>query len=152
MSINPEHLKDFPMSDRAVATGEYDSYIWVTAKAPMYGINGYVRIPDDELANHPWELAHGYIFEPDESDIGWCEITFHDGNWFGFDTLHSFNYWPEEYIWAENKKTFMKTMDMLRDERSITMTPECVEHMTQGFAKQASEAYLHTTAVGTHQI
>lgn len=151
MSINPDHLKDFPMPDLAVATGEYEGYIWVTAKAPVYGFNGYVRIPDDELANHPWAKEE-YIYEPDDSNLYWSEVTYQSGNWFGFDTLHSFNYWSEEYIWAGDKKAFMETMTMLRDERSITMTPEMVEHMAQGFAKQASEAYLHDVAVGTHEI
>lgn len=151
MSINPDHLKDFPMPDRAVATGEYEDYIWVTAKAPVYGINGYVRIPDDELANHPWAKDE-YIYEPDDSDLHWAEVTFQNGNWVGFDTIHWFNYWPEEYIWSENKEHWRHCLQMLNTEHATTMTPELVEHMTQGFAKQASEAYLHDAAVGTHEI
>lgn len=152
MSINEEHLKDFPIKNDVATTGTYGDYIWIVAKAPAYGYNGYVRIPDDEIGNHPWAVNNDYIFEPEGSDLCWSEVTYDCGNWFGFDTLHSFNYWPTEYIWADNKKPFIKTIAMMRDEHSITMSLERVENMTRGFAKQASDAYLHVVAAGTHQI
>lgn len=140
MSITPGHLEDFPLDGEVTATGEYNGYIWVTMKAPRYGVNGYVRIPDNKFSNHPWAKS-AEIFEPYESDLRWSEVTYRSGNWFGFDTAHLFNYWPEEYIWSGGKSAW-EIRNCFHDEYSIIMTPERVEHMTLEFAKQASEAYL----------
>lgn len=80
---------DFKINTDVLAHGEVDGIIWVAARAPIYGaVNGYCRVPD----NHPWlNIAEGWDIE---TTVPWGEITYRDGNWVGFDTLHAGQYWP----------------------------------------------------------
>jgi hypothetical protein len=72
---------------QVVASGVEDGVEWITYPAPIYGaINGYVRLPED----HPWRgLDYDHI---DVAVNG--GLTFHSGDWIGFDTLHAGDYWP----------------------------------------------------------
>lgn len=82
--------EDFPIKTEVVASGDFEGFPWVAARAPLYGaVNGYVRLPD----GHPWLewLAEGkYV----ENSVPWGELTFQQGNWVGFDSMHSGQYWP----------------------------------------------------------
>lgn len=84
---------DFSISTNRRADGvSYDDngvYGWVAADAPLYGaVNGYVRLPD----GHPWlAVEYGYQIP---NDVPWGEITYSKGNWIGFDSMHSGQYWP----------------------------------------------------------
>lgn len=71
----------------ALAQGVEDGIKWVTAQAPVYdAVNGYVEVPE----GHPW-----YGKEYDDIDVE-CPggLTYSEGGWIGFDTLHSTDYWP----------------------------------------------------------
>lgn len=83
--------EDFPIKTKVVDSGTIEGIPWVSSRAPIYeAVNGYVRLPD----GHPWlEVEHGYEIE---NNIPWGEITFQRGNWIGFDSLHSGQYWPGE--------------------------------------------------------
>lgn len=78
---------DFPIKTDRVAEGEFKGIRWIAARAPLYNaVNGYIRLPD----GHPW-----FEIEYIENGIPWGEITFGRGNWIGFDSLHSGQYWPD---------------------------------------------------------
>lgn len=81
--------KDFPLKGAVLAHGEVDGITWVAARAPIYGaVNGYCRVPE----NHPWlNIAEEWDIE---TSVPWGEITYRDGNWVGFDTLHAGQHWP----------------------------------------------------------
>lgn len=119
---------DFPITTEIVASGEIEGIPWVSARAPLYGaVNGYIKLPD----GHPW-LELEYI----ENSVPWGEITFTDGHWIGFDTLHSGQYWPS----GEPFNT--------RRSHDRVMTQE----MVIGWTKQlAQEAHNYATN-GTYSI
>ena len=94
----PEHLAaDCPLDPAGVV--EYGSYMgidWVIAKAPIVGLNGYVRIPD----GHPWQgLGYQQITPASERMFGGLTYSSGNGRWFGFDTSHANDDWPSEYHW-----------------------------------------------------
>lgn len=84
---------DFSLRSTKRADGvvhdENGVYGWVAADAPSYGaVNGYVRLPD----GHPWlAVENGYDIP---NNVPWGEITYQNGNWIGFDSMHSGQYWP----------------------------------------------------------
>lgn len=80
--------KDFPLKSEVLAHGEHEGIQWVAARAPLYGaVNGYVRVS----RTHPW---HGYEYMYEiPNNVPWGEITYGNGNWFGFDTLHAGQHW-----------------------------------------------------------
>lgn len=114
------NVKDFPIRNKIVDSGVEDGITWVTAKAPMWGaVNGYVRIEGP----HPWK-------DTEETwDIGntvpFGEITFREGDWFGFDTLHAGQAWPGS--------TWKYPGDM-------QMTPEMVAEWAKQLARDAASA------------
>ena len=82
---------DFPITTEVIDHGEVHGIPWVTARAPFYGAaNGYIRVPD----NHPW-LHVEYMYDI-ENTVPWGEITYGKGNWLGFDSMHSGQYWPDD--------------------------------------------------------
>lgn len=84
------NVKDFPLWNKILDSGVEDGITWVTAKAPMYGaVNGYVRIDGP----HPWKDIEDTWDIPTTVPFG--EITFTKDNWFGFDTLHTGQVWPD---------------------------------------------------------
>lgn len=100
---------DFPIKSKVLAHGEVDGIPWVAARAPIYdAVNGYCRLPD----GHPWlDLDTEKI----ETTVPWGEITYSQGNWVGFDTLHGGQYWPAMDEWRQRPlegDTFM-TDDMV---------------------------------------
>lgn len=84
------NVKDFPLRNKIVESGVEDGITWVTAEAPIYGaVNGYVRIE----GRHPWKDAEETWDIRNTVPFG--DITFREGNWFGFDTLHAGQAWPD---------------------------------------------------------
>lgn len=72
----------------ALASGVEGGVAWATHPAPLYGaVNGYVRIPE----GHPWQgMECGEV--PVDAHGG---LTYRDGDWYGFDTLHWGDSWPD---------------------------------------------------------
>jgi hypothetical protein len=123
---------DFPIKTEVLTSGEVNGIPWVSARAPLYdAVNGYVRLPD----GHPW-LEVDYLYEI-ENGIPWGEITYGKGNWIGFDSLHSGQYWPGE----QKYKTTAYPDDTL-------MTEEMVIGWTRQLAQEAHD-YV---ANGTYSI
>jgi len=60
---------------------------WAIVRAPLYGaINGYAKLPE----GHQW-LGKDY----DDIDVDvHGGLTYSNGTWIGFDTLHAGDYWP----------------------------------------------------------
>lgn len=87
------NVKDFPLRNKIVESGVEDGITWVTAEAPIYGaVNGYVRIEGP----HPWKN-----FDKSwdiDTTVPFGEITYRNGDWFGFDTLHSGQAWPKSPV------------------------------------------------------
>lgn len=118
--------KDFPITTKVISSASYKGIPCITAHAPIYGAaNGYIRLPH----GHPW-LEVEYI----ENSVPWGEITYKSGNWIGFDTMHSGQYWPGQ-SWPRF------TTDTL-------MTHEMVIGWVLDLAIEASGM----TSGGTHQI
>jgi len=126
MSSIPE---DFPIRTAVIESGELNGFPWVAARAPIYGaVNGYVRLPDA----HPWlSVENGYEIE---NSIPWGEITYMAGNWIGFDSLHSGQYWPGE---AEFKNRMFDT--------DTLMSPEMVIGWTKQLAQEAHDFVFNGT-------
>lgn len=149
MPTTPWHLKDYPLDkERVLETGETEhGYIWVTAKAPLYGVNGYVRIPD-EIKNHPWQEEELFDVYGD----AWGGETFREGRWHGFDTQHFNDAWDEEYIWAYPKEKYRKMASCYGSREALWHTPESVAQMAQAMAEQAHADYQIKAANGTFEI
>lgn len=122
---------DFPLRSEVVASGNHEGFPWVAARAPLYGaVNGYVRLPD----GHPWlEVENGYDIE---NNIPWGEITYQQGNWIGFDSLHSGQHWPSDDLYNR------------RFDHDTVMT----EAMVIGWAEQLAQEAHAFTANGTYNI
>jgi hypothetical protein len=120
--------EDFPITTEVVDAGEINGIHWVSAKAPLFGaVNGYVRLPD----NHPWlAVENGYEIE---NSIPWGEITYMKGNWIGFDSLHSGQYWPSE----DRYNT--------RFDGDTPMTAEMVIGWTKQLAQEAHDFVFNGT-------
>ena len=81
-----------------VAAGFHRGIEWHTHKSHLYGVNGYMQIPE----GHPWsdlsyqeiDAEEGVKDEP-EVDGGAWELTFKNGAWIGFDTQHAWDSWPD---------------------------------------------------------
>lgn len=120
--------EDFDILAPHVASGEIEGIPWVAARAPLYGaVNGYVRLP----SGHPW-LEMEYI----ENSVPWGEITYTSGNWIGFDSLHSGQYWPSD-------EPFNRRWD-----HDTVMT----EEMVIGWTKQLAQEAHDFTTTGTYSI
>ncbi|MEX3609754.1 hypothetical protein VVR12_01740 [Rothia sp. LK2588] len=151
MTITPWHLKDYPLNkDDVLETGEINGYIWVTAKAPFYGINGYIRIPDAHT-NHPWQEEGDYICDQDSFDDDaecweWGEETFHDGRWHGFGTQHFNDAWPAAYVWEGELPLASKY------PRDKWRTPESVVRQVQQMARHADHTYQQLVTTGNYTI
>lgn len=114
------NVKDFPIRNKIVDSGVEDGITWVTAKAPMWGaVNGYVRIE----GTHPWKDAEE-TWEIDTT-VPFGEITFREGDWFGFDTLRRGHVWPAS-AW--------------KYPGDIQMTPELVTKWAKQLARDAATA------------
>ena len=76
----------------ALDGGTHHGIDWCIVTAPLWGaVNGYVRIPDD----HPWAgMGYDEIHESDPHLSVNGGLTFASGEWIGFDTLHSGDFWP----------------------------------------------------------
>ena len=121
-------IKNFPLRLRTLESGVEDGFTWVTAEAPMWGaVNGYVRIEGP----HPWKNIEdtGEI----DTTVSFGEITYSNGTWFGFDTLHSGQAWPGSPV---------KFPD------DIQMTPELVTEWAKQLARDAASA----ARTGEHNI
>ena len=86
------------ISGLLVASGTHRGVEWHTHKAPFYGVNGYMRIPE----GHPWrDLTYAEInrrvreSDTERFDGGAWELTFKNGAWIGFDTQHAWDSWPD---------------------------------------------------------
>lgn len=121
-------IKDFPFRNRVVDSGVEDGITWVTSEAPFWGaVNGYVRIEGP----HPWKNVE-YTGDIDTT-VPFGEITFGEGDWFGFDTLHSGQAWPGSPV---------KFSD------DVQMTPELVTEWAKQLARDAASA----ARVGNYNI
>lgn len=83
--------KDRPAPKMTVVDrGVEDGIEWVTCEAPLWGaINGYVKAP----SGHPW---HGLDYDAARVDVTVNGgLTYASGDWFGFDTLHAGDLWPD---------------------------------------------------------
>lgn len=90
--------------------GEEAGITWATCKAPRWGaINGYARVPE----GHPWRDTGGDSVPADVN--GGITYNMHGGEWIGFDTLHSYDYWPE-MPWVPDAYSTHWTADMVADE------------------------------------
>jgi hypothetical protein len=121
-----------PMGRKPRDSGVEDGIQWCTLDAPMYGaVNGYVLLPE----GHPWrvaDLAHQFA----EVHGG---ITFgpeRDG-WFGFDTLHGGDIWPDIPAYLHTP----------RDDWDIEWTPEMVAEETRKLARQVAAALAEDVAM-----
>lgn len=105
-------------------TGIVGYYAWAVVKAPLYeAYNGYIRLPDD----HPWLAFEDYMDIPAEVHGG---ITYANGNWVGFDTLHAWDVWPESPSFYHLK------------DNGILWTPKMVVSETKQFLDQAVVAKM----------
>ena len=84
------NVKDFPLRNKIMDSGIEDGITWVTAEAPRWGaVNGYVRIEGP----HPWkDVEETYDID---TTVPFGSITFRECDWFGFDTLHTGQSWPD---------------------------------------------------------
>lgn len=84
----PALPKGFSKS-KIVDSGVEGGIYWMTYTAPLWGaINGYVHVPE----GHPW-----FALDYDSVDVAvHGGLTFsNDAGWFGFDTLHGGDVWPD---------------------------------------------------------
>lgn len=117
--------------------GVHEGFQWVVTKFPGWeGYNGYVCVPED----HPWMKE-----EYPENNVPFGEITFRDGRWLGFDTMHGGQYWPDhiEYLKrvgvpAESIHVFKK--DWMGNP-SLEMTKEHVLTWVIQLCIDAKDAY-----------
>jgi hypothetical protein len=110
-----------------VDNGVEDGITWVTCCAPIWGaVNGYVKIPAGHLyADHGnYEGAEILNLAHDYAPGG---LTYADGDWIGFDTLHLGDWWPgmPEYL--------------SRREHDREWTPEAVADATRHLARHVAE-------------
>ena len=110
--------------------GSINGVEWHTHAAPLRGaVNGYFRVP---VGHHLWGRS---VFDPDNEywtcldgqPGGARELTYSypdDSNpeWFGFDTLHSFDRWP-----GDTQGQYMPD--------HVTWSPELVAEATQRWAE-----------------
>lgn len=142
-------LTDCPLQTEAIVeSGEHLGYQWAIAKALAYGLNGYIRIPDDQT-NHPWEDKE-WICDTDEHP--WGEVTYQRGRWYGFDNLHSWNHWTEEYVWNKTPSIIEAANNAYNGEPkrwdNLNTTRQQVRHMIE----QAHEEYTQQAITGTYTI
>lgn len=92
-------------------SGVVGDFAWAVVAAPLYGAyNGYIRLPD----GHPWLSINDPMFNtPCEVNGG---ITYKQGNWFGFDTMHSWDVWPETPFYATTGNAIHWTPNMVVSE------------------------------------
>ena len=92
-------IKNFPLRLRTLESGVEDGFTWVTAEAPMWGaVNGYVRVEGP----HPWKNVE--YLDDISNTVPFGEITFGEGDWFGFDTLHSGQAWPGSPVTTRSRR------------------------------------------------
>lgn len=142
-------MTDFPLGKEIIVeTGEHLGYQWVIAKAPLYGFNGYIRLPETQ-PNHPWENKE-YLC--DTEGHPWGEVTYQEGRWYGFDNMHSWNHWDEKYVWDKNPKTIERARNAYGSEPkrwdTLNTTRQQVRHMIE----QAHEEYTQQSTTGTYTI
>lgn len=90
-SMNMIELPEGFDEDEVIDQGIEDGILWFTYPAPIYGaINGYVRVSEE----HPWYGGVYDTIEPYPEVNGGVTFDNADG-WFGFDTLHAGDYWPQ---------------------------------------------------------
>ena len=107
----------------ALERGTEDGIEWLTAQAPLYGaVNGYVKVPE----SHPW-YGKGYDEINNLMDYD-CPggLTYSEGGWIGFDTLHLMDYWPG--------------MDFRPYPGATHWTPEQVAEEARKLARKVAEA------------
>lgn len=113
-------IKDFPFPKRVVDSGVEDGVTWVTSEAPFWGaVNGYVRLEGP----HPWKNVE--FLEVISNTVPFGEITFREGDWFGFDTMHSGQGWPG---------------NPLQYPDDVQMTPVLVTEWAKQLARDAASA------------
>ncbi|MBF0809400.1 hypothetical protein E4U03_12415 [Rothia nasimurium] len=143
-------LADCPFGPQEIVeTGKHLDYQWVIAKAPRYGLNGYIRIPDHQQC-HPWQETTDYIFDTEFHP--WGEVTYQQGNWYGFDNHHSWNHWDEEYVWNKSPSSIESAKNAYDGEPkrwdNLDTTRQQVRHMIE----QAHEEYTQQAITGTYTI
>lgn len=80
-------MTNAPNRMTAIDGGVEDGIEWATVRAPLWGaVNGYVRVPE----GHPW---HGLDYDDIDVEVH-GGLTYSDGEWIGFDTLHGWDIWP----------------------------------------------------------
>lgn len=135
-------------AESIVEFGEHLGYQWVIAKAPTYGLNGYIRIPEHQT-NHPWEDEEQIL---DTNEHPWGEVTYKRGRWQGFDNCHPWNHWDEEYVWVKTPVLLKVARNDYGGEPkrwdTLNTTRQQVRHMIE----QAHEAYNQQTITGTYTI
>ena len=106
------------------ASGIEQGIEWATVNAPMWGaVNGYARIPE----GHPWR-GLGYSKIDVEVPGG---LTYGDGEWVGFDTLHAGDVWP-----GMNHHVGL----FGREDYDIQWTPDMVAGEARALARRIAEA------------
>lgn len=140
---------DCPIQEeRIVETGEHHGYQWVIAKAPLYGLNGYIRLPETQ-PNHPWETKEDLC---DTEGYLWGEVTFNHGRWYGFDNMHSWNHWQEEYVWEKTPGIIKLARNAYYREPKNWDTLNTTRQQVMQMIEQANAEYTQQTTTGTYTI
>ena len=113
-----------------VACGIEDGIRWSVCEAPIKpALNGYVELPD----GHKWINAN---YESCNADVH-GGITFVEGNWIGFDTVHAGDFWTTK------KGDFLCYPDT-PSEWHILWTEEAVIEETKKLARQVNPNFHKT--------
>ena len=77
--------------------GIHNDVVWAISASPAVGVNGYAMVPAE---GHPWSTGWP------KDDDGWYVddiidvhggVTYRQFPWLGFDTVHAWDIWPDEY-------------------------------------------------------
>lgn len=109
--------------------GSINGVEWHTHVAPLRGaVNGYFRVPEShpmwgvdvfDLDNEYWTCLDGQLGGARELTYSYPDEL---PEWFGFDTLHSCDHWPED-----SRGQYMPG--------DVTWSPELVAEATQRWAE-----------------
>lgn len=142
---------DFPWPFRTppMRAWTYSGMLCAIAKSPLYGVNGYVRIPEGSplhgIAYDALDvrvsggLTYGcFSFDahPEYGIKARSCGTDETKGWVGFDTQHSWDYWDRATIVELGQRTDLTAPTMF--ERANYWTVELVEAETQRLAEQLS--------------
>lgn len=143
----PDHLAaTYPFDPAGVLeVGETEGVPWVLAKAPRYGVNGYVCVPE----GHPWVEVGASPLGSESIGSGtsrvWGAATFCHGRWFGFDTQHVGDVWSDDFIWDASKREDVHLEMSIGLGELWSSAPkyhsmDSVREMVQAMAQDAADA------------